>query len=72
MATSGSPGSSSEDMDYDYFDDDNSEDLSYSDLEVFPGGFQKFPLKFEISNDIAADYSGFEMLLTKKEESPPA
>ena len=40
MATPGSPGSSSEDMDYDYFDDDNAEDLSYSDLEVFPGGSQ--------------------------------
>ena len=40
MATPGSPGSSSEDMDYDYFDDDNAEDLSYSDLEVFPGRSQ--------------------------------
>ena len=48
MATPGSPGSSSEDMDYDYFDDDNAEDLSYSDLEVFPGGSQKFNLKFEL------------------------
>ena len=34
MARPGSPGS---DLEYDYFDDDNAEDLSYSDLDAFPG-----------------------------------